>query len=57
MVLVFAESPRGTLKKAAFEAVTYGKKTADLLGTTCVALTLGTVKNAGELAYTALHAC
>ncbi len=49
MVLVFAESPRGTLKKAAFEAVTYGKKTADLLGTSCIALTLGTVKNAGEL--------
>lgn len=49
MVLVFAESPRGILKKAAFEAVTYGKKTADLLGTTCVALTLGPVQNAGEL--------
>lgn len=49
MVLVFAESPRGVLKKAAFEAVTYGKKTADLLGTTCVALTLGPVQNAGEL--------
>ena len=49
MVLVFAESPRGILKKAAFEAVTYGKKTADLLGTSCIALTLGTVKNAGEL--------
>ncbi len=49
MVLVFAESPRGQFKKSAFEAVTYGKKTADLLGTTCVALTLGTVKDAGEL--------
>ena len=49
MVLVFAESPRGNLKKAAFEAVTYGKKTADILGVPCVALTLGTVKNAGEL--------
>lgn len=49
MVLVFAESPRGTLKKAAFEAVTYGKKTADLLGTSCIALTLGSVKNAAEL--------
>lgn len=49
MVLVFAESPRGVIKKAAFEAVTYGKKTADLLGTSCVALTLGSVKNAGEL--------
>ncbi len=49
MVLVFAESPRGNLKKAAFEAVTYGKKVADLLGTSCVALTLGTVKDTGEL--------
>jgi len=49
MVLVFAESPRGVIKKSAFEAVTYGKKTADLLGTSCVALTLGSVKNAGEL--------
>lgn len=49
MVLVFAESPRGNLKKAAFEAVTYGKKVAGSLGTDCVALTLGTVKDAGEL--------
>ena len=49
MVLVFAESPRGQFKKTAFEAVTYGKKVADLLGTTCVALTLGTAKDAGEL--------
>ncbi len=49
MVLVFAESPRGNLKKTAFEAVTYGKKVADLLGTTCVALTLGKVNDAGEL--------
>ncbi len=49
MVLVFAESPRGQIKKAALEAVTYGKKVADLLGSSCVALTLGTVKDAGEL--------
>lgn len=49
MVLVFAESPRGQFKKAAFEAVTYGKKTAGMLGTTCAALTLGDVKDAGEL--------
>ncbi len=49
MVLVFAESPRGTLKKAAFEAVTYGKKTADLLGTSCIALTIGAVNGADEL--------
>jgi electron transfer flavoprotein alpha subunit len=50
MVLIFAESPRGHLKKAAFEAVTYGKKTADQMGTTCVALVLGNnVANAAML--------
>ncbi|MBL7827836.1 MAG: electron transfer flavoprotein subunit alpha/FixB family protein [Saprospiraceae bacterium] len=49
MVLVFAESPRGQFKKAAFEAVTYGKKAADILGVSCVAITLGSVKDAGEL--------
>ena len=49
MVLVFAESPRGQFKKAAFEAVTYGKKVADMLGTTCAALSLGSAKDAGEL--------
>ena len=42
MVLVFAESPRGILKKTAFEAVTFGKKLADSMGTTCAALVLGT---------------
>lgn len=50
MVLVFAEAPRGHFKKAAFEAVTYGKKVADLLGTSCIAVTLGTeVTGADEL--------
>lgn len=49
MVLVFAESPRGNLKKSAFEAVTYGSKVAGLLGTNCVAVTLGPAKDAGEL--------
>jgi electron transfer flavoprotein alpha subunit len=44
MVLVFVESPRGQFKKSALEAVTYGKKVAELLGLPCVALTLGTVK-------------
>jgi electron transfer flavoprotein alpha subunit len=42
MVLIFAESPRGHIKKAAFEAVTYGKKVADQMGVACAALTLGT---------------
>ncbi len=49
MVLVYAESPGGQLKKAAFEAVYYGKKTAEVLGTECVALTLGNADNAGQL--------
>ena len=49
MVLVFAESPRGQFKKSAFEAVTYGKKVADLLGSSCAALVLGTASDAGTL--------
>ena len=42
MVLVFAESQKGHIKKAALEAVTYGKKVATMLGSGCVAVTLGT---------------
>ena len=49
MVLVFAEAQTGKLKKAAFEAVTYGKKTAAALGVDCVALTIGEVAQAGDL--------
>lgn len=49
MVLVFAEAINGQFKKAAFEAVTYGNKTAQALGAECVALTLGNVDNAGQL--------
>ena len=50
MVIVYAESPRGQIKKAAYEAVTYGKKVSDLLGVPCVAITAGThVPDAGEL--------
>lgn len=48
-VLVFAEAIKGKLKKAAFEATTYGRKLADQLGTECVALCLGTVESAEEL--------
>ncbi|MEQ1745966.1 MAG: electron transfer flavoprotein subunit alpha/FixB family protein [Saprospiraceae bacterium] len=50
MVLVFAESPRGQFKKAAFEAVTFGKKLADSMGLPCAAVVLGTnASNAAEL--------
>jgi electron transfer flavoprotein alpha subunit len=48
-VLVFAESAKSNFKKAAFEAVTYGKKVAANLGTDCIALTLGDANNAGQL--------
>ncbi len=48
-VLVFAESQGGEFKKAAFEAVTYGYKTAQVLGTECVALCLGDAPNAAQL--------
>ena len=48
-ILIYAESAEGKFKKVAFELASYGKKVADLLGTQCVALTLGTVNNAGEL--------
>lgn len=49
MVLVFAESQNGGLKKAAFEAVTYGAKTASQMGVECVAITLGNVEGAADL--------
>ena len=49
MILVFAESINGHLKKAALEAVTYGYKTAQVLGSKCVALTLGNVIDARQL--------
>ncbi|MEL6721529.1 MAG: electron transfer flavoprotein subunit alpha/FixB family protein, partial [Bacteroidota bacterium] len=49
MVLVFAEHQKGAFKKAAFEAVTYGAKTAALLGTDCAALVLGEAADAGQL--------
>jgi electron transfer flavoprotein alpha subunit len=49
MVLVYIESPKGHLKKAAFEAVTFAAKTAKALGTECAALVLGHVEHADEL--------
>lgn len=37
-VLIFAESSEGKFKKAVFEAVVYGRKVADMLGTKAVAV-------------------
>jgi len=49
MVLVYAENTDGNFKKAVLETVTYGKKTADLLGTECIAVTIGNPVDAGQL--------
>ncbi len=49
MILIYAESPDGQLKKVALEAVTYGAKLAKMMGTSCAALTIGSVANAGNL--------
>lgn len=48
-VLVYAETQGNKIKKASLECVYYGKKVAELEGTSCVALVLGTVNNAGDL--------
>lgn len=48
-VLVFAPSPEGNFKKSAYEATTYGKKTAEMLGVDCVALVLGKAPQAASL--------
>lgn len=49
MVLVFAENQKGKFKKAAYETVFYGYKTAQAMGAECVALTIGEVTGAEEL--------
>ncbi|MGH1337361.1 MAG: electron transfer flavoprotein subunit alpha/FixB family protein [Aureispira sp.] len=48
-VLVYAESLSGSIKKAALEAVTYGKQTAAALGTECIALTIGQADDSDKL--------
>lgn len=48
-VLVFAESHDNAFKKPALEAVYYGKKTAEMLGTQCIALVLGNAANPAQL--------
>ncbi len=48
-VLVLAESPKGKLKKSAFEAVHYGHKTAEVLGGDCIALVIGEAQNVERL--------
>ncbi len=48
-VLVYASNAEGKLKKSAFEAVTYGKKAASILGCDVHAIVLGAADDAGKL--------
>lgn len=45
MVLVLTENQKGRFKKSTFELVSYGNKVAQLLGTDCAALCLGTLED------------
>jgi len=49
MVLVYAETHEGHFKKATLEAVAYGAKTAEVLGTSCEAVTIGNTDGAAAL--------
>ena len=49
MVLVIAEQQKGQFKKATFEALTFGRKTAEAMGTSCCALVLGQADHPAEL--------
>lgn len=49
MILVFAEQQEGAFKKAAFEALTYGAKTAKSLNMPCEALVIGKHDDAASL--------
>jgi len=49
MVLVIAEHQDGKLKKAAYEAVTFGAQAAVALGVECKALVIGDAENADSL--------
>lgn len=55
-VLVFAEISDGKFKKAAFEAVSYGRQVADMLGTEVVAIAIGTGADGSELGAYGAHA-
>jgi electron transfer flavoprotein alpha subunit len=50
-VLVFAEISDGKFKKATFEAVSYGRQVADMLGTEVVALAIGNGVNTADLGH------
>jgi electron transfer flavoprotein alpha subunit len=49
MILVYAESQDGKVKKSALESVYFGSKMAASMGTTCTALMLGKTEDGGRL--------
>lgn len=49
MVLVYAENQDGKIKKSAHEIVTFGYRTAQKLGTECIAVVIGNVDDAASL--------
>ncbi|HQW01286.1 MAG TPA: electron transfer flavoprotein subunit alpha/FixB family protein [Saprospiraceae bacterium] len=49
MIMVFAETQDGKIKRSALESVYYGSKIAAAQGTTCTALVLGQVEDGGKL--------
>lgn len=49
MILIYAETLDGKVKKSALEAVYFGSKLAALKGTTCAALILGKSEDGGRL--------
>jgi electron transfer flavoprotein alpha subunit len=49
MILVYAETQDGKVKKSALESVSYGAKIAATQGTTCSALILGEAEDGGRL--------
>lgn len=49
MVLIFTEIAEGAIKKSSYEAIYYGSKVAEMLGTSAVALAIGKA-DASELA-------
>ena len=60
MVLIFADQSDGQIKKASFEAISYGAKIAEQTGTTAEAIVLGTVaaeelSSLGKYGVTKVH--
>jgi len=54
-VLVFAEISDGKFKKATYEAVSYGRQVADMLGSKVVAIVIGNGADASELGQYGAH--